>query len=97
MRFYLGRVKAVSFKDPWLTSYVEKLFGLSATTKRAIIRALERSMDPKRDKLKEKEERKKKLDLFWSSFGSWEGDGSAEELAASIRNSRTVNPDREPL
>ncbi len=38
-------MKALSFKEPWVRSYVERLLGLSATTKRSIIRVLERSMD----------------------------------------------------
>lgn len=90
-------MKALSFKEPWVNTYVEKLLGLSASTKRAIIRALERSMEPKRDKEKEEEERRNRLARFWSSFGAWQGDGTAEELATSIRDARTVNPDREPL
>ena len=36
----------------------------------------------------ENEEERKDTERFWSTFGSWEGDGTAEELAASIRNDR---------
>jgi hypothetical protein len=84
-------MKSFSFKEPWVNSYVERLLGLSAATKRAIIRALERSMGPKQAP------RKGLSDTFWKACGAWESDESAEELAATIRNARTVNPDREPL
>lgn len=84
-------MKSLSFKEPWVNSYVERLLSLSASTKRAIIRVLERSLGPKRVPKKELS------DDFWKACGGWIGDGSAEELAASIRNARTVNPDREPL
>jgi hypothetical protein len=91
-------MKALSFKEPWLNSTLEKLLGLSVSTKRAVIRALEKSMGPSEDHPeKEKEEQREKSERFWSSFGSWEGDGTAEELAASIRNARTESPDRESM
>ncbi len=75
-------MKSLSFKEPWVNSYVERLLGLSTATKKAIIRALERSIThgPKRSK--------KLSDRFWSSFGAWEGEGTAEELARSIREAR---------
>lgn len=90
-------MKAFSFKEPWLNSYVARLLGLSTASKKAIVDILNRSMEyqspsePEDNLLKERTER------FWSSFGSWEGDGTAEELAASIRNDRTDNPERESL
>lgn len=87
-------MKSLSFKEPWITSYVERLLGLSAATKRAIIRALERSMERKEPESGSDPARKGKSE-FLSSIGGWQGDGTAEELAASIRNARTVNPDRE--
>lgn len=82
-------MKSLSFKEPWVTSYVERLLGLRAGTKRKIIRALEKSMQPK------EEPKKGFSDKFWSAMGAWDSPETAEELAASIRNARTVNPDRE--
>ena len=87
-------MKSLSFKEPWVHSYVERLLGLSAATKRAIIRALERSLELKKVERPPDPLRSKKQE-FLSSIGGWQGDGTAEELAASIRNARTVNPDRE--
>lgn len=75
-------MKAFSFKDPWVKTYVERLLGLSTTTKKAIIRALERSMEPAPKRTKKLSKR------FWRSYGAWEGDGTAEELSRSIRSSR---------
>lgn len=84
-------MKSLSFKEPWVNSYVERLLGLSAATKRAIIRALEKSM------AKNPQTNPTGYEEFLSSLGGWQGDGTAEELAASIRNTRTENPDREPI
>jgi len=94
---YLGCVKAFSFNEPWVNGAVQRLLGLSASTRRAIIRILEGSLPPKEDPEEEEEQVQRRLATFWSSFGAWEGDGTAEELAASIRNARTINPDREPF
>ncbi len=86
--FYIWRVKVLSFKEPWVNSYVEKLLGLSATTKRAIIRLLERSME------KPKKPRKgSSLD----AFGMWQGDGTADEMIAKIRAARNFTRVREKL
>ncbi len=75
-------MKAFSFKEPWLNSTLEKLLGLSTSTKRAIIRALELSLDgPENRKV---EPRPSSMD----AFGKWVGDGTAEELAQSIRADR---------
>ncbi|MFZ1691594.1 MAG: hypothetical protein WAT74_00230 [Flavobacteriales bacterium] len=84
-------MKSLSFKEPWVHTYVERLLGLSTATKEAIIRALERSMTPrlKRDK--------KLSERFWSSFGAWEGPESAEELIQIIEGSRTLGTERESL
>lgn len=91
-------MKSLSFKEPWVNSYVERLLGLSAATKRAIIRALEKSMAAGKENIEPRENRKKVFsDKFWSACGAWDSPETAEELAASIRNDRTVNPDREPL
>jgi hypothetical protein len=74
-------MKALSFKEPWLNSTLEKLLGLSADTKRALIGALEKSMRPvKHDPENEQEEERRKTERFWSTFGSWEGDGSADGI-----------------
>ena len=89
-------MKAFSFKEPWLNSALEKLLGLSETTKRAIILALQNSMGPeKNDPNSDEEKLNKASERFIATFGTWEGDGTAEELAASIRNARTENPERE--
>ena len=37
-------MKSLSFKEPWVNAYVERLLGLSTATKKAIIRLLERSL-----------------------------------------------------
>lgn len=84
-------MKSFSFKEPWLNAYVERLLGLSTTTKKAIIRALERSMTPGPKRGKKLSER------FWSSFGAWEGPETAEELIQMIEGSRTMGSEREPL
>ncbi|MBS1547143.1 MAG: hypothetical protein JST38_02965 [Bacteroidetes bacterium] len=84
-------MKSLSFKEPWVSSYVERLLGLSAATKRAIISVLEKSLGER------KEPKKGFSDKFWSACGAWDSPESAEELAASIRSARTVNPDREAL
>ena len=90
-------VKSLSFKEPWVNAYVERLLGLSTATKKAIIRLLERSMEyPEREEPTDYQV-KERTETFWSSFGAWEGDGTAEDLAASIRNTRTDNPERESL
>lgn len=75
-------MKALSFKEPWLNSTLEKLLGLSATTKRALIRALERSMEGNGNRNVEPKPRS------MDAFGKWIGDGTAEELANSIRSDR---------
>jgi hypothetical protein len=90
-------MKSLSFKEPWVNSYVERLLGLSTATKKAIICALERSMEYKSPQEPEDNMVKERTERFWASFGSWEGEGTAEELPASIRNARTENPEREPL
>jgi hypothetical protein len=72
-------MKALSFKEPWVNTYVKRLLGLSTNTKRAIIRVLERSMEPS-----PKPGKGGSMD----AFGKWEGDGTAEELAQSIRDAR---------
>lgn len=84
-------MKSFSFKEPWVGSYVERLLGLSAAVKRAIIRMLENSLHTK------KEPKKGFSDKFWSACGAWDSSETAEELAASIRNDRRENPEREPL
>lgn len=89
-------MKSLSFKEPWVNSYVERLLGLSVATKRAIIRALEGSLKGQDTKPSKKTPRKRSPE-FLASIGGWQGDGSAEELAASIRNARTINPEREPF
>ncbi len=81
-------MKSLSFKEPWVNSYAERLLGLSTTTKKAIIRALERSMEYKSPQEPEDNMVKERTERFWASFGSWEGDGTAEELAQSIRDAR---------
>ncbi len=93
-----GIMKAFSFKEPWLNSHVDRLLNLSEGTKRALIRVLERSMvvRPKKGDEQEKE-RDRKLAAFWSACGAWEGDGTADELAAAIREARVDTPDREAL
>ncbi len=88
-------MKSLSFKEPWVNSYVERLLGLSTATKRAIVRVLEASLQ--KGKQGDRHDPRSRKKEFLSSFGAWQGDGSAEELAASIRNARTVNPDREPF
>ncbi|MDX9751524.1 MAG: hypothetical protein RBT71_10625 [Flavobacteriales bacterium] len=84
-------MKALSFKEPWVRTYVERLLGLSATTKKAIIRALERSMEA----TDQGQQPRKRSSL--DAFGMWEGDGSAEDLIRSIRNARNFSRDREDL
>ena len=84
-------MKSLSFKEPWVNAYVERLLGLSTATKKAIIDALERSMTPNTRSDKELSER------FWSSFGAWEGPETAEELIQMIEGSRTMGTEREPL
>lgn len=76
-------MKALSFKEPWVRSYVERLLGLSATTKRSIIRVLERSMDQRRPNHK-----KGLSDRFWRTYGAWDDPRSAQELAQAIREAR---------
>lgn len=80
------RMKALSFKEPWLKSTVERLLGLSVTTKRAIIRALERSLE---------EPKKQRRGSSLDAFGMWEGDGTADELIAKIRSARNFSRARE--
>jgi len=65
-----------------LNAYVERLLGLSTATKKAIVRVLERSMQPETS-----QEPKSKITSM-DAFGMWEGDGTAEELAKSIREAR---------
>lgn len=80
-------MEAFSFKEPWVNRYLERLLGLSAASKRAVIRALERSLakpDPEGEGLP---------DRFWSTFGAWDDPRPAEELARSIREAR-FNRDR---
>lgn len=83
-------MKALSFKEPWVNTYVERLLGLSTTTKKAIIRALERSMEKPE---KEKKERKGTM----AAFGAWVGPESAEEIIGWIEDARTTGPERESL
>lgn len=73
-------MKALSFKEPWLNTYVERMLGLSASTKKAIIRVLERSLESKRKPQKDLSDR------FWRACGAWESDETAEELMKSIRS-----------
>ncbi|MEO7081289.1 MAG: hypothetical protein ABIY71_07160 [Flavobacteriales bacterium] len=75
-------MKALSFKEPWLNSTLEKMLGLSTTTKRAIIRALERSLEG--NEKRNVEPKPTSMD----AFGKWVGDGTADELAESIRSDR---------
>ena len=75
-------MKALSFRTPWVATTVEKLLDLPVSTKRAIIRALERSIEPK------KPGRKGLSDRFWSAYGAWDSSETAEELAKSIRDAR---------
>ena len=91
-------MKALTFREPWVSSTVEKLLKLPASTRRAIIRALERSVQPKgngKDSRTSQDDEKDRL--FWSSFGSWKGDGTADELIEKIRKARTFNRVREKL
>ncbi len=91
-------MKSLSFKEPWVGSYVERLLGLSAATKRAIINVLEKSLMPEKGGRAPRTRKKEVFsEKFWSACGAWDSPETAEELAASIRNDRTVNPDREPL
>jgi|GEM_PF-1794200 len=90
-------MKALSFKEPWLNSTLEKLLGLSASTKRALIRALENSMlSGNNDPALEKEEQgnRKLSKRFWSAYGAWDSPESAAELIRSIRETR-YDRDRE--
>ena len=75
-------MKSLRFKEPWVKAYVERLLGLSTATKKAIISALERSMEtsPKRGRNLSRR--------FWSAYGAWEEGGTAEELARSIHDAR---------
>jgi len=75
-------MKTFSFKEFWVNTYVERLLGLSATTRRAIIRVVERALQ------KQTEPNKKHGPSSMDAFGMWEGDGTAEELAKSIRDAR---------
>ncbi len=75
-------MKALSFKEPWLNSTLEKMLGLSTTTKRAIIRALERSLEGNENRNVEPKP------TSMDAFGKWVGDGTADELAESIRSDR---------
>lgn len=75
-------MKAFSFNEPWLNSTLEKLLGLSASTKRALIRALEGSLEEPKD------EKQGPKPRSMDALGKWEGDGTAEELAKSIRDAR---------
>lgn len=75
-------MEAFSFKEPWVRSYVERLLGLSAATKQAVIQALQHSLgqqSPEGDGLP---------DRFWRTFGAWDDPRSADELARSIREAR---------
>lgn len=89
-------MKSLSFKEPWVSRYVERLLRLSAATKRAIIKVLEGSLKGQDSKPPKKTPRSRSPE-FLASIGGWQGDGTAEELAASIRNARTINPEREPF
>lgn len=73
-----------------MNTYVERLLGLSATTRRAIIRALERSLS---EPSKKPPKGKSSLD----AFGMWEGDGTADELIEKIRKARNFTRTREKL
>jgi hypothetical protein len=85
-------MKSLSFNEPWVNAYVERLLGLSTATKKAIIRLLERSMQ-KKDALRSSPMKPSSDD----AFGSWVGPESAEDLIDMIRKARTQNPDRLPL
>lgn len=80
-------MKAFSFKEPWVRSYLERLLGLSAASKKAIIRTLEHSL------AKPGPEGEGLPDRFWRTFGAWDDPRTAEELARSIREAR-YNRDR---
>lgn len=84
-------MKSLSFKEPWVNTYVERLLGLSAATKKAIIRVIERSMAE--TKPPRGDEELGSLD----AFGMWEGDGTADELIAKIRAARNFSRDRDML
>ena len=75
-------MKSLSFKEPWVNAYVERLLGLSTATKKAIIRLLERSLQ------EPPPQGPKQETTSMDAFGKWEGDGTAEELAKSIRDAR---------
>jgi hypothetical protein len=75
-------MKSFSFKEPWLNAYVERLLGLSTATKKVIIDLLQHSIH------KEAPIEPKPKTTSMDAFGMWEGDGTAEELAKSIRDAR---------
>jgi hypothetical protein len=85
-------MKSLSFKEPWVNAYVERLLGLSTATKKAIIRLLERSIQEPITS-----EPKPKKPSSDDAFGTWVGPESAEEIIDMIRKARTQNPDRLPL
>jgi hypothetical protein len=60
-------------------TYSYLLEGLSATHKIELIESLAKSL---------KKDNKIKDERFYSSFGAWESDKSAEEIAAEIKMSR---------
>lgn len=85
-------MKSLSFKEPWVKSYVERLLGLSTATKKAIILLLERSIHQE-----DAPEPKPKKPSSDDAFGTWVGPESAEEIIDMIYKARTQNPDRLPL
>jgi hypothetical protein len=85
-------MKSLSFKEPWVNSYVERLLGLSTATKKAIIRLLERSMQQE-----DAPGSKPKKPSSDDAFGTWVGPESAEEIIDTIYKARTQNPDSLPL
>ncbi|MFT3885602.1 MAG: hypothetical protein QM724_09275 [Flavobacteriales bacterium] len=44
-----------------------------------------------------KSQEERENELFWKSFGGWQGDGTAEELIEKIRKARTFTRVREKL
>ncbi len=67
-----------------IDEFLEKIKDWPEDAKRSVVEAVERMLKRK----PEKPDEKNLPDEFWRSFGAWEGDGTAEELAQSIREAR---------
>jgi hypothetical protein len=90
-------MKALSLKEPWVVNTLERLLALPASTRRALLEALRHSLEPAKNKDRKPLSENEKDRLFWSSFGGWKGDGTADEQIAKIRNSRNFTRTRENL